>query len=189
MRLNESASSSWLLRALSCGGLVVVVLWGLSLLIASMLGPLRLVGVSQSCASNLKNVTRGFQMYADDFDDVYPPGKQWTATVSPYLDKPDRLHCPAVWKPGEPGFGYAMNSTLEYKPRSKVGDPPRTALLFDSSEISANAHDAVVSLPKPGRHRGRPQKHGPFKAGNNIGYMDGSVRMRFDGAVEPPSAR
>ena len=185
MRLNESASSNWLLRAVSCGGLIVLTLWGFSLLMASMMGPLRLVGVSQSCAANLKNVTRGFQMYADDFDDVYPPGKQWTSAVSPYLDKPDRLHCPAVWKVGEVGYGYAMNSGLENKPRSKVADARLTALVFDSADMGANAHDPVMSLPKPGRHRGRPQKQGPFRAGNNIGYMDGSVRMRFDGASSP----
>lgn len=181
MRLNESASGNWLLRALSFGGLVVVALWGFSLLLASMLGPLRAVGQTQSCAANLKNVTRAFQMYADDYEDVYPPGAKWTPGIAPYLDRPDRIHCPAVSKPGETNYGFAMNNRLENKPRMKVANPPRMELVFDSTVLAANVHDPVASLPKPGRHRGRPQARGPFKAGNNIGYMDGSVRMRFDG--------
>jgi hypothetical protein len=189
MRLNESASSGWLLRAVSCGGCAVAALWGFSLLLASMLGPLRLVGQSQSCASNLKNVTRGFQMYADDYDDVYPPGSRWTPAITAYLDRPDRLRCPAVAKPGEATHGYAMNSRVEKTSRRKFDDPPRTALVFDSSSLAANARDPLTSLPNPGRHRGRSQPRGPFKPGNNIGYMDGSVRMRFDGAADTPSSR
>ena len=69
-------------------------------------------------------------------------------------------------------FGYALNDALAGKKLNLNGKPLKTLpnasttpLLYDSTNVSKNAHDAVASLPRPGRHGGR----------NNILYLDGHV--------------
>jgi len=180
VRLSESASGNWLLRTLSCAGCGVVALWGFALLLGSMMGPYRLIGQSGECRSNLMRVTRAFQLYADDYEDSYPPAEKWNLSVGPYLDKPDRLRCPTVVQANPNGFGYAMDSRIAGRMRSRIDVPAKTPIVFDSSNLAANAADALKSLPKPGRHRGKRGRGEPIRAGNNIGYGDGSVRMQFD---------
>lgn len=153
--------------------------WVFALLLGSMMGSFRLIGQSANCRSNLMRVTRAFQMYSDDNEDSYPTVAKWNSAISPYLDRPDRLACPSAAQLGRSG-GYAMNSSIAGKARPKIDDPARTPLVFDSSNLTANAADLLTSLPKPGRHRGKPVKGQPILPGNNVGYGDGSVRMRFD---------
>ncbi len=180
MRSTETASSSWLLRALSCGGCAVAALWGFGLLVGSMMGPLRTLGQTAACGSNLLRVTRAFQMYADDYEDKYPLGASWMDATKPYLDRPDRLHCPSVSQGSDSRFGYAMNSDVSGKTRGKIADLEKTPLVFDSTNISANSADAFKSLPRPGRHRSRAAKGEPIRSGNNVGYASGKVHVRFD---------
>jgi prepilin-type processing-associated H-X9-DG protein len=128
-------------------------------------------------------------MYADDYQDYYPPSRNWMLAVGPYLDKPDRLHCPTVSQPGDSTFGYAMNSALGGALRSKVEEPGKMAAVFDSANVGRDASNELKSLPRPGRHRGRESRGQQIKPGNNIGYADGSVKFRFDSLPAMPKNR
>jgi len=178
--MKESASSNWILRTLACGGCVVVALWGFALLLGGLMGPLRILGQSKGCQSNLHSLTRGFQMYADDYEDHYPISISWIDSTGPYVSDTSRFHCPSVsFENGSP-FGYAANSEKSAAERGKIAELSKVPLIFDSSVLSKNANDSFQSLPKPGRHTSRPARGEAILPGNNIGYGDGSVRMRFD---------
>jgi hypothetical protein len=180
MKLGESASSGWLLRALAYGGCAVAVFWLLALLLGAMLGPLKSVGQSRTCQANVVILTRGFRMYTEDYDDHFPPSARWMDSAVFFLDGEKRLHCPTVSKPGEKLFGYAMNSAVSGKGKKDLTAIDTTPLVYDSSNLARNAADEVKSLPSPGRHRGRVKKSGPFQHGNNVGYAGGSATFLTD---------
>ena len=84
--------------------------------------------------------------------------------------KDEQLHCPEVSHAGESRYGYAMNPALGGKKLSDIPAAERatTAVYYDSSDLSLDAHAGLESLPSPGRHGGR----------NNVVYADGVVRQR-----------
>jgi hypothetical protein len=180
MGMREAASTSWFLRALGCGGIIVIACWGFALLLTAFMGPLKVLGQSKGCQSNLHSMTRAFQMYADDYEDHYPLAASWMDSTKPYVDNKDRYQCPSVSQEMDGRFGYAINAELAAKERRKIADLNKAALVFDSSILSRNASGSVQTLPKPGRHRSRPTKGQAIRPGNNVGYADGGVRMRFD---------
>jgi len=57
----------------------------------------------------------------------------------------------------------------------EIGDPAARVLIYDSTNLARNAHDAVTTLPNPPRHAG----------GNYIGYADGSARFKRRTSVAP----
>jgi len=118
-------------------GLGKLILWGFAWLLGSMIAPYKLVGQSAGCRSNLMRVTRAFQMYADDYQEVTPPGKNWMLSIEPYLDRPGRLNCPSVSEPDK--YGYAMNSEMAIATISSIRVMPLMCPLgaFRPSFISA----------------------------------------------------
>src|SRR5437763_9421031 len=119
MRLTESASSGWLLRAAGCGGLALLGLWCLGLFLGGVFGPLRMIGQSVTCQSQVFRLTRAHLLYADDYYDQLPPSEDWMGRTMPYIIEERRLHCPTVSLPGERSYGYAMNQALAGKARAK----------------------------------------------------------------------
>ena len=100
-----------------------------------------------------------------------PPGKR-------YIDREGRLHCPAVSKPAEPVFGYAMSRAAAGILRND--DHRAEELVFDSTDVSRNAAGFIDLKPKPGRHRGRINKTEEFRPGNVIGLVGGTVKFTAD---------
>jgi hypothetical protein len=188
MKLGESASSGWLLRALAYGGCSVAIIWILAMLLGAMLGPLKSVGQSRNCQANVVILTRGFRMYTEDYDEHFPPSQRWMDSTAFFLDDENRLHCPTVSKPKENRFGYAMNSAVSGKARKDLDPLDTTPVVYDSSNLSRHAADEFKSLPTPGRHRGRVKKGGPFQPGNNVGYAGGSATFLTDEKRPKPPA-
>lgn len=121
---------------------------------------------NRTCPDNLKQLYIALQMYADSWDGLLPPADGWLAAIRDNVPKDAWLRCPdAGGAPGE-RYGYAMNTALGGKRLDRVADRAGTPLLYDSSDLRAGAHDAVATLPKPGRHMLR----------NNVLYADGQVR-------------
>lgn len=191
MRLNElgeSASGGWAVRLFTCGGCAFVGIWLLTWVLGRSLAPLKILAQSRSCQANTVRLTRAFQMYADDYDDRYMPTSRWMDNSRTYLPQTPgnpQLHCPRVSEEGETRYGYAMNSALSALERSKIKTPETTPLVYDSTNLQSDATDAVTSLPKPGRHRGRKQKGGAMKPGNSIGYANGRAGFVLDGEDKP----
>src|SRR6266496_2799744 len=145
MHLSESASKQWLVRALLGGGCAIVVLWGIGLLIGSALLPLRLLGQSATCQSNLFRLTRAQLVYAEDYSERLPAAEGWMDRILPFVVEERRLHCPSVSQPGEDRYGYGLNQKLGGAVRSKIEKPDETPLCYDSEDLKRSAFDSFAS--------------------------------------------
>ena len=93
--------------------------------------------------------------------------------TDPYIRAPKVYHCPAAGQNDPTIFGYAYNDALNNHALNKVDSPQTTFLTYDSATLTKNAHDAMTSLPAPGRHNG----------GNNASFADGHAKYQKDGAT------
>jgi prepilin-type processing-associated H-X9-DG protein len=128
---------------------------------------------NKDCPANLQSLYNAFEQYAE-LNDKLPEAANWedNSDLTSRVPQDEWLHCPAVSNRHDAHFGYALNDALAGKKLNLNGkslktlpNASTTPLLYDSTNLSKNAHDAVTSLPKPGRHGGR----------NNILYLDGHV--------------
>jgi prepilin-type processing-associated H-X9-DG protein len=127
---------------------------------------------NKDCPENLKSLYLAFQQYAQDWD-ALPPAANWMNNddLVSKVRQNEWLHCPAVSNRHDEHYGYSYNDLvagrkLNGKSRLKeMPDAAKTVLLFDSTNLAKSAHDAVTSLPRPGRHGGR----------NNLLFLDGHV--------------
>ena len=159
-----------------CGCLVIVV--PVIAILAAILFPVfsqaREKARAVSCMSNLKQQGLGVLMYTQDYDNNFPPARTWVDATNPYVKNDSVRRCPSISTNAPDSYGYAYNSRLSRIGLVKVPAPQQTPMLYDSTNLSKNATDAVASLPNPPRH-GR---------GNNIGYADGHANTTgtFGGA-------
>jgi hypothetical protein len=180
VKMSDSASSGWLLKALAIGGAVVAVCWIISLVLGRMIGPLHVIAQGAQCQQNLARLTRGMRMYAQDYDDRFPPAADWIDRAAFFLDDPTRNHCPAVSKGSDARYGYAFNEALSGKVLAQTENLESKPLLYDSSKLEKSAYDRFSSLPEPGRHRARPRRGELIQRGNFVGYAGGSVKFVTD---------
>jgi prepilin-type processing-associated H-X9-DG protein len=136
------------------------------------------------CLSNLKQQNIAMLQYAEDFDGRLPRRSNWMDATDSFLRRYSTAefdwtrHCPLVQreiKRDRSLFGFAFNSRIEGKEVKELSDMERTPLIFESSNLSRNASDPVLTLPNPGRHGGK----------NCIGYADGHAKVRPDAAAHP----
>ena len=118
------------------------------------------------CYARVRNQSQGLLAYAVDTDGRFPPRRVWMDATAPYRRDPSEKDMGSFRCPNAPkgGYGYAFNAALL---GATVPLSPETApLTYDSVNLSRNASDRFLSLPRPGRHEGR----------NAIGYADGHAR-------------
>jgi prepilin-type processing-associated H-X9-DG protein len=126
-----------------------------------------------ACYANVKALSWGMLLYAQDNDGVLPPADRWVE-VSPAFTKyrrPEACGCPSL---REGGFGYAMSGALSSRDVAAVREPAKAALVFDSILPGLNASGDLSTLPRPPRHgaRGPLDRTPPY---NNLAYADGHV--------------
>ncbi len=180
MRLRENASAGWIVKAVACGGCAVVGLWIIGLFLGALFAPMRIIGQSATCQSNVFHLARAFRMYADDYEDHVPPTAGWMDRTFFFVNQERYLHCPAVGQTGEKEYGYAMNTKTGGKDRAQIDRPDETPIVYDSTDMARNAADPVSSLPRPGRHRTKSRKASPSMPGNMIGFVSGNARIVLD---------
>jgi hypothetical protein len=168
----------WLRRAVVTGAVVVLVLYGVAWVVGASLRPLQVVGRSAMCAGNVRQLVRGARLYSDDYGECLPGFVGWMDSVLPYLDGERRLHCAEVGPAGGLVFGYALNWEFGGKAVSKIAEPERSLLVYDSTNLGRSVFDGGVSLPSPGRHMGRVRKGEPMRRGNWLGFVDGHGAFR-----------
>lgn len=179
MAWGEPASIRWFARALCWGAAVVAVLSVAGYLVGRTLGPMRQIGHTQRCLSNVRLMARAFAMYADDYEDRYPPAAVWMDATLPYVVQERRFRCPAVVAEQVAGYGYAAEAALGGRARADVDALAEQRLLYDSTLLGRNATDDGASLPVPGRHVRRAAQDGPWEPANVIAYGDGSARLEW----------
>lgn len=129
--------------------------------------------------SNVKQLGLATLMYAEDYDERFPPASNWQAGALTYTKSDKIFHCPsaspATGQSGAPAGSYAFNSALNRMKQARMAEPKTTVLLYDSTDLRPNANDALTSLPSPGRHHQR----------NNVGFADGHVQVWPDSEPLP----
>lgn len=178
MRLTETASASWLRRAVATAALVVLVGYGVLWLAARAIRPYQEWSKSVECRRNVHILVRGFNMYADDYDGRYLPAERWEDCVEPYAP-PKYRRCPSA-APDAAGAGYAADLARSGAERIKLDDESMAALLYDSAQSVRNAAGRQQDMPVPGRHITRRRQERASVRGNWIGYADGSCRLKPD---------
>ncbi len=122
---------------------------------------------TEASMSDLKQLALAGLMYAQDFDEYFPPANKWCDVLEPYVRNESLFHCPAV--PFDQ-YGYAFNKNLAGLSREDIQFPAQTVVFFESTLGTRNATGTGESLPDPPRH---PE-------GNIFGFADGHVQQIMD---------
>ncbi|HZH97813.1 MAG TPA: hypothetical protein VEX38_02475 [Fimbriimonadaceae bacterium] len=149
----------------------------LAILALVILFPLFVTGTpptkQRACMSNLKQAAIGLALYMGDYDDRFPSRDSWMDATLPYTKMEDIYHAYELPQ-GVNGYGFAMNSKLDLRRADKIGLPEQFPMLYDSINLARNASDPFISLPTPGRHKGK----------NHIAHADSSVRAVRDSDLQ-----
>jgi hypothetical protein len=117
-----------------------------------LLSPARLAATRARCIDNVKHLAQAEFIYADNFDERLP-GRSWIDGSRPYLvdrQGADYSRCPSLAK-GQ--YGYAMSEHLLHSPLSRISQPQRQVLIFDTADVGKNAVAAEPDFLTPARHR------------------------------------
>lgn len=117
-----------------------------------------------ACQSNLKQLALGMLMYAQDYNEKFPPAERWEDAIRLYVKNFQIFTCPAV--PSQE-HGYAFNRALSGKSLGGVPRPAETILVYESAAGQKNAADDGSSWPEPPRHG----------TSNGCAYADGHVKL------------
>lgn len=118
-----------------------------------------------TCRSNVRQLSTALMIYAQDYDQRFPPAASWQDGIAVYHQNPAVDRCPS--HSGSPS-GYAFNSWMSGRPLASVDAPALQPVLFESSAGTRNAADALKTFDP--RHRAGAQKVG------SVGYVDGHVQ-------------
>lgn len=111
---------------------------------------------------NLKSLHTALMQYHES-EGMFPYGNGWMDAIEPQIRVGDmkkaesdkKLVHPMFWPPNGREFGYAFNDLCGGKYRDDIKDPDKTPLVFDSKDLSRNAHgDPKSLLPDPLREGG-----------------------------------
>lgn len=129
------------------------------------------------CQRHLIQLGFSLLLYAQDYDERFPPASAWCEAAEPTLPGPESFHCPAD-RPGKP-YSYAANRAMGLQPCVSVG---RVVLLFESDQGVRNANGGEELLAPVTRHNPfhlgglslfRPD---PAYSGHFFAFGDGQVK-------------
>lgn len=168
--LPRGGMPAWGWALLGCGGMFFLIISILAAILFPVFAQAREKARQTSCLANLRQQSNALQMYAADFDGILPPASKWMDALYPYTGTESIFRCPTARSSAPTGYGYAFNDGVSQKSVAKIGAPETVITLYDSSTLTKNAHDALTSLPVPGRH----------SHGNNLVYADGHAKYKKD---------
>ena len=117
-----------------------------------------------TCLSNVKQLSLGILMFADDHQGKLPDADRWADEIMPYIKNKNIFHCPSQSEKDVIG-GYAFNRALSGKNLAEINDPSQLVLIFESDK-GWNAAGDITALPANPRH----------VRGDNYGLADGHAR-------------
>ena len=115
-----------------------------------------------ACLSNMKQLSLGLIMYAQDWDEKAPPADTWSDAIDPYVKSRKIYVCPDAL---DLKCGYAFNDKLTSDAFATMTNPAETLLFFESN-LGWNGHGTAEALPAKPRHKG----------GDNFAYCDGHCK-------------
>ena len=103
-------------------------------------------------------------MYSEHYDELLPQSSKWVDLTLDFSGDEDVYHC-SVLRRDQGEYGYAMLDSLSKVKRTQIESPQDRVLLFESVNLTRNAHERKINFPTPARH-----------GVNNVAYLDGHVR-------------
>jgi prepilin-type processing-associated H-X9-DG protein len=158
-----------------------------------------------SCLSNVKQMTLGFLMYAQDYDETMAPryyrydastagGPHWDVLIYPYTMNTNIYDCPST---RERSYGY-NDGTLPYEPIAEAQRPAELVMLCDVKKgwTSSGGTGWPRSVGRPSLFGDPPQvpdndedaeplegdpaykgrARGLHNGGANVGFLDGHAK-------------
>lgn len=180
-------------------------------ILASILMPVfsqaRGKGRQAACISNVKQICLAFQMYAQDYDEVYPSGQtiagdpdsQWYNAIFPYTRNRQILYCPDR-KDKAPGYGMsylasgrALNAfwdpatkivLADIRPEA-IGAASPWHLGADGDWYCTDVGNNICGAPDDNSFTGNgwPQRH---NEGVILGFADSHVKWAREQTVDTP---
>ena len=167
----------WTCLILVLGPILGCVLY-VFLLLTDVISRPKTVDRGSRCNSNLRQLSMGLVMYAEDYDDHLPPAHVWADTLFPYVKNSKIFVCLSAQRDyGGLATHYGFNSLLGERRTEDIPAPADCPMLFESSVLFAPDMRRNVTNPLTSfvaRHRGT----------GHIAYADGHVRA----VKTPPDA-
>lgn len=149
-------------RPASDYGLTVKFIFGITLLVSVVLSIyFAYTGahherpyIRTACLSNMKQEALAVIMYSIDWDEKLPPAATWADSSLPYSKNKDIYRCPPVsHQPDQ--YGHAFWESLSMRESTRIpGGPADIPMIFDSIDLSWNAHGPLSLIPPGGRGKG-----------------------------------
>ena len=89
----------------------------------------RIAAQERLCVQHLKTLGMAMLLYAEDWNERYPPSRTWCDSTRPYVRSLDDYRCPAA---RHLRCGYAMNARLDRFKMQEMTEPNETVMLFDA---------------------------------------------------------
>lgn len=125
---------------------------------------------SIACLSNMKDLGRSALMYAQDYDEHFPPAEKWMTLTMPYTHPQVNntlFRCPtALDEAPKAVSSYAMDTRLSALPLEKLKEPTSRVLLYDSTRTDWDATDPGQTFAPRHSERG------------NVVFADGHAKAR-----------
>lgn len=167
-----------------------------------------------SCTSNVKQITLGLLMYAQDYDERFGLSggwngtalwaAQWPIAIQPYIKNWQLLECPSnPYRSGPWVYwgqthqlreNYAALPGLEFQSLARVTEPASKILVIDSNHQAVpdwNRAQYACICPSgttcaDGLNNRKPSNC-PHNEGVNVGFVDGHAKWgRHTGSSTPP---
>ncbi|BCM93293.1 hypothetical protein IAD21_05184 [Abditibacteriota bacterium] len=119
------------------------------------------------CQTQMKQQMLGIMQYTQDYDERYPPARQWIDVLQPYVRSEQIFKCPSLSKGGN---GYAYNQNFSRIPMASLVSPATTINIYETSNPRRNWF---------GPGTGRAYRH---LDGWNLAFADGHVKWLSRGA-------
>lgn len=125
----------------------LLVVIGIISILASILFPVfsraREKGRQTACLSNIHQIGLAFSMYAQDYEEVLPPGPGWWNTIYPYTHNKQIYACPDR---KDLFLGYGLNYSAQSTGLGTFFDPAVKILLADASTGPIGCQNPVTWL-------------------------------------------
>ena len=120
----------------------------------------------QTCFSRSKQMATALLLYAVDADQHLPLAATWADDTLPHIKDKKIYACETVAREWPGKFGFAFRALFSQAKLASISDLSQKVLVFESNDLSWNAHGPLTQMPQPGRHSGR----------DCIAFADGHVK-------------
>jgi prepilin-type processing-associated H-X9-DG protein len=124
----------------------------------------RKVVEKSECHGHLRQLAQALNLYAQEWDETYPPAQWWSLYASNYLP-PEEVNSTFRCRAARTPYAYGFNSYLDHLPSMEIDRPVLTVLL---AETDSYRPGALVSGPDALAN----DRH----FGSNVAFVDGHVR-------------